>query len=38
MDILRLTCIEAGLRISDAPNVVVLKVDERGYRVVSISG
>ncbi len=38
MDILRLTCIEAGLRISDAPNGVVLKVDERGYRVTSISG
>ena len=38
MDILRLTCIEAGLRISEDPNGVVLKVDERGYRVTSISG
>ncbi len=38
MDILRLTCIEAGLRISEIPNGVVLKVDERGYRVASISG
>jgi len=38
MDILRLTCIEAGLGISDAPNGVVLKVDEQGYRTTSVSG
>jgi DNA-binding MarR family transcriptional regulator len=37
MDILRLTCIEAGLRISDAPNGVVLKVDQHGYCVASMS-
>jgi DNA-binding MarR family transcriptional regulator len=37
MDILRLTCIEAGLRISDAPNGIVLKVDQHGYCVASMS-
>ena len=36
-DILRLTCIEAGIRISDTPNEFVLKVDGQGYRVVPIS-
>ena len=34
-DILRLTCIEAGIHISDAPSEIVLKVDEQGYRIVS---
>jgi DNA-binding MarR family transcriptional regulator len=35
-DILRLTCIEAGIRISDSPNGVTLKADEQGYRMVSM--
>jgi hypothetical protein len=34
-DILRLTCIEAGIHISDTPNGIVLKADEQGYRIVS---
>ncbi|MBV6391426.1 MAG: hypothetical protein KPEEDBHJ_00634 [Anaerolineales bacterium] len=33
MDILRLTCIEAGLKISDLPEDCVLESDGRGYRV-----
>ncbi len=37
MDILRLTCIEAGLRINEIPNGVVLKADEHGYRTTSSS-
>lgn len=36
-DILRLTCIEAGIRISDTPNELVLKVDGQGYRIVALS-
>ncbi|MCL4267987.1 MAG: winged helix-turn-helix transcriptional regulator [Anaerolineales bacterium] len=32
-DILRLTCIEAGLTISDLPEGCVLEADGRGYRV-----
>ena len=36
-DILRLTCIEAGIRINDAPNECVLKVDGQGYRIVSLN-
>jgi DNA-binding MarR family transcriptional regulator len=36
-DILRLTCIEAGIRISDNPNGIILKADEQGYRMVSTS-
>jgi DNA-binding MarR family transcriptional regulator len=36
-DILRLTCIEAGIHVSDTPNGVTLKVDEQGYRMVSTS-
>jgi DNA-binding MarR family transcriptional regulator len=36
-DILRLTCIEAGIRISDTPNDFVLKVDGQGYRIVALS-
>ncbi len=35
MDILRLTCIEDGLRISEFPNGVVLKVDGQEYRIVA---
>jgi len=33
MDILRLTCIEAGLEISDLPQDYVLESDGRGYHV-----
>ncbi|MCZ2127919.1 MAG: winged helix-turn-helix transcriptional regulator [Anaerolineales bacterium] len=33
MDILRLTCIEAGLKISDLPEGCILETDGRGYRV-----
>lgn len=33
MDILRLTCIEAGLEISDLPNDCVLEANGRGYHV-----
>lgn len=36
MDILRLTCIEAGLNISDLPETVVLESEGRGYRVMNI--
>ena len=36
-DILRLTCIEAGIRLSDTPNEIILKVDQQGYRIVSDS-
>lgn len=35
MDILRLTCIEAGLKISDLPDDCVLETDGHGYRVRS---
>ena len=35
IDILRLTCIEAGLRISDLPEGCVLESNGRGYRVRS---
>ena len=33
-DILRLTCIEAGIHICDAPNGVTLKTDRQGYKIV----
>ena len=33
-DILRLTCIEAGIHISNTPNGVTLKADKLGYRVI----
>lgn len=36
MDILRLTCIEAGLAISDLPEDCVLESDGRGYRVMNL--
>jgi DNA-binding MarR family transcriptional regulator len=32
IDILRLTCLEAGLQISDSPNDCILEVDGAGYR------
>jgi len=35
MDILKLTCIEAGIRLSNLPNGVVLKVDGQGYCITS---
>ena len=34
-DILRLTCIEAGIHVSDTANEYVLKVEGQGYRIVS---
>jgi DNA-binding MarR family transcriptional regulator len=36
-DILRLTCIEAGIYISETPNGITLQADEQGYRMVSNS-
>ncbi|CAG0993339.1 hypothetical protein ANAEL_02433 [Anaerolineales bacterium] len=36
-DILRLTCIEAGISISKTPNGVTLKADGQGYRIASTS-
>ncbi|HMV29709.1 MAG TPA: hypothetical protein PKE23_10010, partial [Anaerolineales bacterium] len=33
MDILRLTCLEAGLKISDLPEECVLESNGHGYRV-----
>jgi hypothetical protein len=35
MDILRLTCIEAGIKISDLPEEYMLEADGNGYRVRS---
>jgi DNA-binding MarR family transcriptional regulator len=34
LDILRLTCIEAGIRLSETPNGVTLKSDGRDYCVI----
>lgn len=34
VDILRLTCIEAGIRLLDSPNGVILKANEQGYRMI----
>ena len=34
VDILRLTCIEAGVQVTDVLGSVTLKVDGRGYRLV----
>ena len=34
-DILRLTCIEAGIRLLESPDGVILKVDGRDYRMVT---
>ena len=36
-DILRLTCIEAGIYISDTPEGITLQANEQGYRMVSTS-
>jgi DNA-binding MarR family transcriptional regulator len=33
LDILRLTCIEAGIQLSEAPNVVMIKVQGQGYQL-----
>jgi DNA-binding MarR family transcriptional regulator len=33
LDILRLTCIEAGIRLSRTPNGVILNVEGQGYRM-----
>ena len=33
LDILRLTCIEAGIHLSRVPNGVILKVDGQDYRM-----
>lgn len=33
-DILRLTCIEAGIGLNESPNGVVLKVDGQDYRMI----
>ena len=35
VDILRLTCIEAGMRLLDSPNGVTLKVTGQEYRMVA---
>jgi len=37
MDILRLTCIEDGIRINEIPSGVILKADGQGYRIDSQS-
>ena len=34
VDILRLTCIEAGIQVGDIPGDVTLRVDGQGYRFV----
>lgn len=34
-DILRLTCIEAGIRLLESPNGVIVKVDGQEYRMIS---
>lgn len=36
IDILRLTCMEAGIKISDLPEDCVLEADGRGYRVLNL--
>jgi len=33
LDILRLTCIEAGIQINESPKGVVIKVDDQDYRL-----
>jgi DNA-binding MarR family transcriptional regulator len=35
IDILRLTCIEAGIRLTESPNGVILKVDGQEYRMIT---
>jgi hypothetical protein len=34
LDILRLTCIEAGLRLSETPDGIVIKIDGHDYRMI----
>ena len=38
VDILRLTCIEAGIFLVDTPNGIILKVDGQDYRAVNKAG
>ena len=35
VDILRLTCIEAGIHLLESPNGIVLKVDGQEYRMIT---
>jgi len=35
LDILRLTCIEAGIHLSEKPDAVVLKIEGQDYRIVT---
>lgn len=35
IDILRLTCIEAGIRLDESPNGAILKVEGQDYRLLS---
>lgn len=37
MDILRLTCIEDGMRLVDSPDGLILKMDGQGYQAVIVS-
>ncbi len=37
IDIFCPICIEAGRDISDSPKEVILKADEQGYRMISMS-
>ncbi len=34
LDILRLTCIESGIQLSETPKGVIVKVDGRDYRII----
>jgi DNA-binding MarR family transcriptional regulator len=36
VDILRLTCIEAGIRLLDSPNGIILKVNGQDYHMIEI--
>jgi predicted transcriptional regulator len=38
MDIMRLTCIEAGIEMSNMPEDIVLEVDGQGYQVKRLKG
>lgn len=35
VDILRLTCLEAGIHLLESPNGVILKVDGQDYRIIN---
>ena len=35
VDILRLTCIEAGIHLLDSPDKIILTVEGQGYRIVT---